>query len=281
MARLIGAHMPTSKGLHAAIRNGSEIGCTAVQVFTSSPQQWKAKVITDEMADDFRLAVKETNMRGLISHDSYLVNLAAPDPEIREKSEAALIGEIERCSKLGIPHVVSHMGSHLGQGEEVGLSMISESVANVLAATPKDVSIAMETTAGQGSNLGYKFEHLRSIIDANHGNARLRVCLDTCHIFAAGYDIRDRKSYRKTMLAFDDIIGFDRLACIHANDSKHPLGSRKDRHEHIGDGHIGIEAFRLLVNDPAIAHATIVVETPDAEKMHSRNVGLLFSLVKK
>lgn len=220
-------------------------------------------------------------MQGLISHDSYLVNLAAPDREIREKSEAALIGEIKRCSKLGIPYVVSHMGSHLGQGEEVGLAMISESVARILHDSPEDVSIAMETTAGQGSNLGYKFEHLRAIIDANRGNARLRVCLDTCHIFAAGYDIRDKKSYRQAMLAFDEIVGFDRLACIHANDSKHPLGSRKDRHEHIGDGHIGLEAFRLLVNDKYIAHAPIVVETPEAESMHAHNVQLLFSLMKK
>lgn len=281
MPRLIGAHMPTSKGLHAAIRNGSEIGCTAVQVFTSSPQQWKAKEITDEIADSFRLAVKETKMQGLISHDSYLVNLAAPDREIRAKSEAALVGEIKRCSKLGIPYVVSHMGSHLGQGEEVGLAMISESVARILDDSPEDVAIAMETTAGQGSNLGYKFEQLCAIIDANQGNTRLRVCLDTCHIFAAGYDIRDKKSYRQTMLDFNNIVGFDRLACIHANDSKHPLGSRKDRHEHIGDGHIGLEAFRLLVNDKSIAHAPIVVETPEAESMHEHNVRLLFSLMKK
>jgi deoxyribonuclease-4 len=273
--------MPTAGGLHKAIRNGHSIGCTAIQVFTSSPQQWKAKEITDEIAKQFQDAVAETKIDALISHDSYLVNLAATSEEIRLKSEAALAAEMNRCAKLDIPTVVSHMGSHLGQGEDVGLQMIAESAKRILSNTSGSVSIAMETTAGQGSNMGYKFEHLRSIIDANEGSPRLRVCLDTCHIFAAGYDIRDKVAYDKTIEEFDRVVGLDRLACIHANDSKHPLGSKKDRHEHIGKGEIGIEAFRLLVNDPRLAHAPIVVETPDADTMHAENVRVLFSILGK
>lgn len=281
MARLIGAHMPAAGGLHKAILNGHSIGCTAVQVFTSSPQQWKAKVITDEIAHEFREAVKETEMKALISHDCYLVNLAAPNEDVREKSVHALSGELERCAKLGIPIVVSHLGSHMGLGEKEGIEQVARELKRLLKRAPKGVSLAMETTAGQGTNLFYRFEQLKQLLELLDGDARMKVCVDSCHIFAAGYDIRDKNTFDATFREFDKLVGLDRLVCIHANDSKFPLGSRRDRHEHIGKGHLGMEAFRLLVNDRRLAHAPIVIETPDAEKMHAKNVKTLLSLLKK
>jgi deoxyribonuclease-4 len=281
MPRLIGAHMPAAGGLHKAIRNAHAIGCTAIQVFTSSPQQWKGKVITDELADQFQHAVKETKMKALISHDCYLVNLAAPSEEIREKSVHALTGEMERCARLEIPVVVSHLGSHMGLGEEEGIRRVATHVKRILKQTPKDIYLAMETTAGQGTNLFFCFEQMGQLLDALDGDSRLCVCLDTCHVFAAGYDIRDKKSFDAAIRKFDKVVGLERLRCIHANDSKFPLGSRRDRHEHIGNGQIGLEAFRLFVNDRRLSHAPIVIETPDAETMHATNIKTLLSLLKK
>lgn len=273
--------MPASKGLPSAVLSGKEIGCTAVQVFTSSPQQWKGKNITQELAEQFAIAREKTKIDFLVSHDSYLINLCAPNMEIREKSVKALVKEMERCEILKIPFTVSHMGSHLGEGEEIGLKELAKTTKQVLKQAPKNVSIAMETTAGQGTNLGYRFEHLAYVIDKNNGDSRLVVCLDTCHIFAAGYDIRDKHTYDSTMEEFGRIIGFERLKVIHANDSKQPFASRKDRHEHIGQGQIGEYPFRRLVNDKRVAHAPLIVETPEAETMHATNVAKLFSFESK
>lgn len=280
MKRKIGAHMPAPKGLPAAVLAGKEIGCTAVQVFTSSPQQWKGKTISPELAKQFKDSREETKIDFLVSHDSYLINLCAPSVEIREKSVKAIIEEMERCAILEIPYTVSHMGSHLGQGEDVGLKELAKTTKQVLKMAPKEVSIAMETTAGQGTNLGYKFEHLSYVIDKNNGDSRLVICLDTCHIFAAGYDIRDEETYESTLAEFGKVIGFDRLRIIHSNDSKQPFASRKDRHEHIGQGQIGEYPFRRLANDKRVAHAPMIVETPEAETMHSTNVEKLLSFIE-
>lgn len=279
MARLIGAHMPTSGGFGEAVRKGSEIGCTAVQVFTSSPQQWRAKKITDEMVEDFLAAREETGLDWMISHDSYLINLAATEEDLRKKSMEALIAEMERCSKLRIPYVVSHMGAHKGEGEEKGLKRLTKSTRSVLAETPEDVSLAMETTAGTGSSLGYRFEHLAEVLEGCGWPERLVVCLDTCHVFAAGYDIRTEEGYEAMIEEFGSLVGLERIVCIHANDSLHPFGSRKDRHAHIGEGEIGPEAFRRIVNDPRLAHAPLIVETPDAETMHEVNVRRLTEML--
>lgn len=281
MARLIGAHMPTSGGLHKAILSGHEIGCTTVQVFTSSPQQWSSKPIAADMVEKFAAAKKETEIDVVISHDSYLVNLAARDESARDKSISALVGELKRCSQLGICAAVSHMGSHLGDGEEAGLQRLAEGAAEVLAESPDDVVLAMETTAGQGTNLGYKFEHLEYVIEHNKGNKRLMCCMDTCHIFAAGYDIRTKETFEATMKEFDKVIGFEKLKCVHVNDSLKEFGSRKDRHAHIGEGEIGPGAFELLVNDKRFAKVPLILETPDAETMHAVNLKKLLSMVKK
>lgn len=278
---LIGAHMPTGKGYASAVRAGKEAGCTAVQIFTSSPQRWSGKDITDEEAEQFAGAMNDTGMGAVVSHDSYLINLCAVDPEIVSKSLAGMKREIERCAKLGVPQVVSHMGAHMGRGIDEGLRMVAENALQVLAETPDTVRLLMETTAGQGTVLNSAFEELAQILELVGGHPRLGVCLDTCHVFAAGYDISTDEGFAETFDRFGELIGFDRLGAIHANDSKNPLGSRKDRHEHIGLGEIGPRAFELLVNDPRMIGIPILVETPEAETHHAENVARLWGFTTK
>lgn len=273
-----GAHADF-RGLHLALQRGREIGCTAVQVFTSSPQRWKSKPLADEAVERFQQARAATGIDCVVSHDSYLVNLCATNDEIRAKSIEGLKAEIERCARLGIRWVVSHMGSHLGAGEEAGLQAVAEGARRVFEETSDSVTLLMETTAGQGSALNYRFEHLATLLESLQGHPRLGVCLDTCHLFAAGYDLRDRESYEATFSELERWVGLDRVKAIHANDSKKGLGSRVDRHAHIGEGEIGIEAFRLLVNDPRWIEVPILLETPDAETMHKVNLERLKSLL--
>jgi len=276
-ARFIGAHMPTGKGLGDAVRRGKSIGCTAVQVFTSSPQQWKTKPISEEMVRDLAVAVEETGIgRHLVSHDSYLINLAAPDSVKRSMSMAGLAGELARCAQLGIPYVVSHMGAHMGEGEEKGIAMVVDATIQILAEAPPGPMLLMETTAGQGSSLNYNFEHIAEIFSQLPDTSRIGVCLDTCHIFAAGYDIRTAETYEATFSEFDRLVGCDRIKVIHVNDSKKALGTRVDRHAHLGEGEIGREAFRCLVKDDRWSETMLVVETPEAETMHAENVRRLW-----
>lgn len=270
--------MPTGKGLGDAVRRGHAIGCTAVQVFTSSPQMWKAAAVTPEKVKDFQAACQETGITCVVSHDSYLVNLCAPNPEIHEKSIHGLKGEIERCAAYGIAYVVSHMGSHMDQGEEVGLKRTAETALQVLAESSDSVMLLAETTAGQGSALDYRFEQIAKLLELMGGHARMGVCLDTCHIFAAGYDIRTEDAYGETFETFERLIGIQHIKAIHCNDSKNGLGTRKDRHDHIGKGHIGMEAFRMLVNDPRFENVPILLETPDAETEHETNLNVLKGL---
>ena len=277
-AQLLGAHMPTGKGLPSAVRAGAAIGCTAIQVFTNNPRQWKGRDIDDVEPGLLAEALAETGMTGqIISHDTYLINLCAPDEKIRAKSQSSLTAELLRCSKLGIPFVVSHMGAHMKQGEDVGIAMIAESTNEILKETPENVTLLMETTAGQGSSMNYRFDQIAAIIDACHGNPRLCVCLDTCHIFAAGYDIRTEETYNNTFDEFHRLVGIERIKTIHCNDSKKELGSRVDRHDNIGEGLIGPDAFKLLVNDPRFERVPIVIETPDADTMHAENLKRLLS----
>ena len=280
-AKLVGAHMPTGKGLWDAVRRGKGIGCTAVQVFTSSPQMWKAKDPTEETVEKLAEALKETGIgRHIVSHDSYLINLAAPDEELREKSVRGLVGEMRRCAMLRIPYVVSHMGAHVGQGEETGLKRVAEATKRILKETADEVTLLMETTAGQGTCLNWRFEHLAKILDLVKGHKRLAVCLDTCHVFAAGYDLRTKVAYQQTMGEFDRLVGLSRIRAVHCNDSKNPLGSRKDRHEHLGEGEIGPVGFQCLVRDKRFEHTPILVETPEAETMHAKNVAKLWKWAK-
>jgi deoxyribonuclease-4 len=279
-AHLLGAHIPATGGLAKAVRRAKEIGCTAIQVFTSSPQQWRSKPVSDEMAADFKAAVSETGINSLVSHDSYLINLCSLDAGKLEQSIGAMKGEIERCDKYGIPYVVSHMGAHMGQGEEVGLAGVAESLKRVLAETPDTVTVCMETTAGQGSALMAKFEQLANVLQALNGHPRIGICLDTCHVFVAGYDLRTEQTYAETWQEFDRIIGLDRLKVIHCNDSKKGLGSRVDRHAHIGDGELGLEPFRMLVNDKRFERIPILLETEVENEGHERDLATLKGLMK-
>ncbi|MGV3618498.1 MAG: deoxyribonuclease IV [Fimbriimonas sp.] len=278
-ATLLGAHRPAAGGIHNAIRSGHEIGCTAVQVFTSSPQSWKAKPVTPEMVAAYRKSLEETGISEVVSHDSYLINLCAPDPDKRRQGMDGMRAEIERCALYGIDRVVSHMGSHVGQGEECGLQGVAESIKEVLETTPETVTVCMETTAGQGTSLMAKFEHLAYVIEALKGHPRLGICMDTCHIFAAGYDIRTEETFTATMAEFDRVVGFDRLKVVHCNDSKKGLGTRVDRHAHLGEGEIGEEAFRLLVNDPRFARIPILLETEIENEGHEKDLAKLKSFL--
>jgi deoxyribonuclease-4 len=274
--RLIGAHMSTAGGLKNSLYTGKAIGCTAVQLFTGSPRQWHHPPLDLKVAEEFHAAKEETGITFTVAHDSYLINLAAPDVEVLERSRKAFRLEMDRAEELGIPWLVTHMGAHLKTGEDTGLKVLCESLTALLDETEGMVAgVALETTAGQGSTLGDKFEHLARIIDGCARHPRLGVCLDTCHIFVAGYDIRTEEAYEKTFNHFGETVGFDRLKVIHANDAKKPLGSRVDRHEHIGEGEIGIEAFGRLVTDPRMLHAPVIIETPDLETMHPVNLGKL------
>jgi deoxyribonuclease-4 len=279
-AKLLGAHMPTAGGLGAAVRNGAAIGCTAVQVFTSSPRMWKSSPASDEKKTDLDAARRETGISALVSHDTYLVNLCNVEEEIAQKSLTTLRDELTRCSAYDIRFVVSHMGSFGTQEPADALRKIAVAAIQLLAETPENVTLLMETTAGQGSSANSKFDELATILDQCKNPERLAICLDTCHIFAAGYDIRNAAAYEHTFREFDRIVGIEKLKVIHCNDSKKGLGSRVDRHADIGEGEIGLEAFRLLVNDPRFENTPIVIETPEAEEGHAKNLAVLRSLIK-
>ncbi len=277
--KLLGAHMPTSKGMGKAIELGKEIGCNTVQIFTHNPRQWKGKEVTADLIQEIKDAKLKTGIEHIVSHDTYLINLCAKNEETYQKSVNALTDELIRCSRLGIQYVISHMGAHMGRGEDEGLKLVAETTKRILSEIPNDVYLCMETTAGQGTCLNYKFEHLAKIIELCDNHPQLVVCLDTCHIFSAGYDIRDREQYEKTFESFESTIGLDKLKVIHCNDSMKPYASKLDRHEHIGEGSIGEEAFGLLVNDSRLDNKPIILETPNPEQMHQINLEKLKSLL--
>lgn len=276
MQRLIGAHTSTAGGLQNAVYEGKRLGCTAVQIFTASPRQWKPTDVSDEQVQKLLAAEQETGIHCVVSHAAYLINLASPDPDTRRKSYEAYLAELRRCAKLGIRYAVVHMGSH--PDFETGMQLLIESLRNLLAEMPDGVCIAMETMAGQGSALCHRFEHFARILDALP-DERLVICADTCHLFAAGYDLRTEETYHAVWEEFDRLIGLSRLQVWHLNDSKKPLGSRVDRHEHIGEGELGAGAFRLLLNDPAFAALPMLIETPD-EKRFAEDLAKLWGYIK-
>jgi deoxyribonuclease-4 len=283
----LGAHMSAAGGYYRAIERGSQIGCTAVQLFTKNANQWAAKPISAEDADLFRQTMEKAEYQSadIIAHDSYLINLATPDDTLWEKSLAAFGHELDRCATLGIPALVTHAGAHMGSGEEVGLARIAAGLDRVLSERQaQEVSVLLETTAGQGTCLCYAFEHLRDVIAgvSSVNRARLAICWDTCHIFAAGIDFTDDYKYERMVDTFDRIVGLDRLRAIHLNDSQKGLGSRVDRHAHIGKGMLGIEPFRFIMNDPRLCALPKVLETPKEEDMadDKMNMALLRSLIQ-
>lgn len=281
---LLGAHMSIAGGVGNALLLGKKVKCAAIQIFTKSSRQWAAKPYSKEEIELFRFNRKETGITTVIAHDSYLLNLGSPDEALRKRSLAAFIDEIERCEMLGVSHLVAHPGAHMGAGEAEGIKTIARSLNEIHKGCPGfNTKITLEITAGQGSCLGYRFEQICGIFDATSESDRLRVCFDTEHAFAAGYDIRTREGYDRTFSEFDDAIGIDRLAAFHLNDSKKELNSRVDRHEHIGKGHIGAEAFRLLVNDKRFWGLPMCLETPKGPDLEEdrENLTLLRSLITK
>ena len=280
--QLLGAHTSIQGGVVKSVELASKLEFTAMQIFTKNNNQWHGKVITDEEALTFREKLAATEIKFVMSHDSYLINLCAPDESILSKSRAAFVDEIKRCSQLGIKYLNFHPVSHGGRGMEEGIKIIAESLNLAHQRTPGvDVYSTLETTAGQGNSIGYRFGQLKEIIDLVEDKGRMRVCIDTAHIFAAGYELRVEEEFEKVFIEFDDILGLDRLVAFHVNDSKKDLGSRVDRHDHIGKGFIGLEGFRNLMNHPKLAHIPKILETPKGKEQLEdlENLALLRSLI--
>ncbi len=280
---LLGAHMSASGGVHTAVDRATSIGCTALQVFTKNNNQWNAKPLTDDDIQNYKRKIAEASIAPVVAHDSYLINLCATNPDILKKSRVALVDELTRCEQLGIQLLNFHPGAHGGAGEDEGVKKIIESL-NIAHNETKEFKVlsVVEATAGQGTAIGYKFEHLEKIINGVEEPNRMAVCIDTCHIFAAGYELRTEEGYAKTFREFDDVVGLDRLAAFHVNDSKKGLGAHVDRHEHIGHGMIGIQGFAFLMNDKRFASIPKILETPKSEDLHEdvENMRELRGLVK-
>jgi len=282
----LGAHMSTAGGLSNAFGHGEFFGCDTIQIFVKSSNQWKAKPLSDKEIEKFLEEQKRTGIEPVVAHDSYLINLGSPDDALLEKSRQAFFIEMERCEKLAIPYLVTHPGSHIKAGEQAGIDKIAQSINWLTERTDGfKVKITLETTAGQGTNLGYRFEQIAAIIEKSNQPDKLMVCFDTCHAFAAGYDISTEEGYERTWSEFGRIIGLDRLAVIHLNDSKKGLGSRIDRHEHIGQGALGQKAFELIMQDRRFRKIPKILETPKGEdgEMDNINLDLLrkFAMAKK
>ncbi len=289
----LGAQMSAAGGLHEAFKRGHEADCDSMLVFTKSNRQWNAKPITAEDVEKVRQAAADyPQIDPVAVHASYLINVASPDETLWEKSYQALKDEVERAAAYALPLLTFHPGSHMEGDATTGLNHIGRALNRLLAETAVSapgVTICLEVMAGQGTNLGYMFEHLAALLDSAGRSERLGVCFDTCHVFAAGYDLRSPTAYAQTLAEFDQVVGLDWIKCFHLNDSQHELGSRKDRHTHIGDGYIGLEGFAHFVNDPRWAEHPAHLETPKTEKdadgqevdMDVENLARLRRLIEK
>ncbi len=282
MTMLLGAHIPVSGGVFRAPERGRALTCDCMQIFSKNQMQWKAKPISDDDAEDFKAEVAKHGIVETIIHDSYLINLASPDDELLRKSREAFLDEMMRARILGIRYLVFHLGAHVGSGEQAGLGRIAESLNWARAEfDSSDVELLLEITAGQGSVLGHSFEQLATVIDMLDEPKSAGICFDTCHAYAAGYDVRSPKGYEKTMDQLENTLGFERLKAVHLNDSKGKLGSRLDRHDGIGKGHIGVDGFKNVMNDQRLEGVPMVLETPDGEKRYADELKTLRALVKK
>jgi deoxyribonuclease-4 len=279
---LAGAHMSIAGGLHKAFDRGLQVHCNTIQIFLKNSNQWKAKALTEEDRRLFREAQRRSGISPVLAHDSYLINLASPDPTLYKKSLDAFVGEMERANLLGVPYLVLHPGAHTGDGAGAGIQRVAKALNLALKQAPPPITLLLENTAGQGSSLGSRFEELAAILDRITEEDRVGFCLDTCHAFAAGYDMRTEDGYDRTMREFDRLIGIEKIRAFHVNDSKKDLGSRVDRHCHIGKGFLGLAAFRLLVNDARFAEIPKILETPKGEgdREDRRNLATLRRLIR-
>jgi deoxyribonuclease IV len=263
-ADLLGAHVSTQGGVHNALARGKAIGATAIQVFTKTPNQWREPALTEESRTAFRRERDRSEIARIVAHDSYLINLATPDPVLAARSIESFTNELRRCHLLGIPAVVSHPGNFIDD-REAGLRRNAAAITRCLRAVPGDVMVLLETTAGSGTSLGATFEELAALRDAVAGSERHRVafCADTCHLYSAGYDLVG--DYDGVWRRWKQAIGLELLRCLHLNDSKTPFGSRRDRHELIGEGSLGPEPFRRIMRDPRFRKVMKVIETPKGD----------------
>lgn len=263
---LFGAHMSSAGGCHKALLMAQSFACETVQLFTKNNNQWNAKDLAESDIQQFRDVLAASSLRFPMAHDSYLINLASPDEQLYQRSIDAFVIEMQRAEQLGLAYLVTHPGAHVGSGEEAGIERVIAGLDEAHRRCPGfRVQVLLETTAGQGSSLGWRFEQLGRIIESVREGDRLGVCLDTCHVFAAGYELAPASRFRATMKEFDRLIGLERLRACHLNDSVKPLGSRVDRHAHVGEGQLGIEPFRLLVNERRLRDLPMVLETPKEE----------------
>jgi deoxyribonuclease IV len=288
----LGAHLSIAGGLPRAVDRAVASRCEALQIFTKSAGQWRARELPPEEIALFRRRVEETGIHPVVAHNSYLINLAAASLALREQSIAALGDELDRAESLGLDGLVMHPGSYTSGTEEEGLRLIGDAIAALLVQRPRaKTTVLLEHTAGQGTNLGHRFEHLAAILDRVGGSPRVGVCLDTCHLLSAGYDLCSEEGYEDTFQQFARVVGLDRIRVFHLNDSKKPCGSRVDRHEHIGKGCLGLEPFRRLLNDPRFSGLPMLLETPkletpeskrrsDADPWDARNLRTLRKLIR-
>jgi deoxyribonuclease-4 len=279
----LGAHMSIAGGCDLALQRAADLGMSACQIFTKNASQWRAKPLDPAVVERFQAHRAATGIAHLVAHDSYLINVASPDDALWEKSRLALLEELERCDLLGVPYLVSHPGGHMGSGAEAGVRRVAEAINRIHDDWPDGTAVLLlETTAGQGTALGRTFDELASIIAPVDDKRRIGACFDTCHVFAAGYELRDDEGYRRTMREFDAYIGLDRLRVFHLNDSKKGLGSRVDRHAHIGEGELGAMPFTFILNDPRFAGLPGILETPkgDDGEEDRRNLSTLRGYIR-
>jgi len=281
---LLGTHVSVNGGIHTAFRRGARIGCTTIQLFTKNSNRWDAKPLSADDIEQVADARTTTAISIAFAHASYLINLCATNAANLRRSRAAFIDELQRSEALGLKGLIVHPGAHLGAGEEEGIRRIAESLNIAHAETPRlTTRTVLESTAGQGTAIGYRFSQLRKIIDLLDDARRVALCLDTCHLFAAGYPIATEKGWEETLREFDSTIGLGRLAALHVNDSKREAGSRVDRHEHIGKGKMGLPSFAFLMNEPRFQSVPKILETDKSEDMHEdvENMAVLRSLIRR
>ncbi len=277
--KFVGAHVSAAGGVENAPLNARRIGARAFALFTKNQRQWQAKPLAAETVAAFKRSLAESGIatRHVLPHDSYLINLGHPDPQKRLKSENALLDEARRAEQLGLALLNFHPGSHLGaMGDQECLDQIAAAMTRILAQTER-IALLVEGTSGQGNHVGHRFEHLARILERVGDRRRCGVCLDTCHLFAAGYDLRTPEAYEATLSRFGALVGMENLRAVHLNDAKADLGSRKDRHDSIGKGRLGLETFRLLMNDPRLDDLPLILETID-ESLWPAEIRLLYSL---
>ncbi|MDW7977951.1 MAG: deoxyribonuclease IV [Candidatus Caldarchaeum sp.] len=263
---LLGAHVSISGAIHLAVDRAVELGCTTFQIFTRNPRGWTYTKLKQQDVDEFNRKFENAGFKVAMAHMPYLPNIASPKKLIYDKSVKSLTAELERCGLLGVELLVVHIGSHLGAGIEKGIELVANAVNQALEKVDNKVLVLLENMAGQKNSCGSKFQDIAQILSRIERQSRVGVCLDTCHLLAAGYDIRSKEAVEATLKEFDRVVGLDRLKAVHLNDSKGGLGSGLDRHEHIGMGSIGVQGFKAFINHPAIRDKPMVIETPEDEK---------------